>query len=321
MPTIAPEDLRYSRTLRFTKAGAPTALIIAGDQTAKYLQMCAQENGLFAKCLPIPELKKASTKQADLIVVDTDTKPNSQVADTLRSFRKHSKFLILLDKKFAADWAEAIQLQKSEIMAKPLARIELVGRINELLAYRMAEAHSGVSYGPRLGGTAPEKFDSARLNKSMQYFLSFPLKTSPDLHASVFLTNDTCSFFDDRNMLHSDDRLIVIPHSPQPSGKLKKYASIFNPCAIVVGEQTLDTRDDGLPEAGHKIGGAPYCTNEKEFTAGMELLRRGYLHVLQLDFPGPGENISGSWPFGEGIFNLFWEPPFKSGKYLWCVQS
>ena len=61
---------------------------------------------------------------------------------------------------------------------------------------------------------------------------------------------------------------------------------------------------------------------QPELPGAAELFRDGYVQVLQLDFPdGDDGDISGNWPFGDGLFNLFWRPPFIGEPYFWYVQK
>ena len=48
----------------------------------------------------------------------------------------------------------------------------------------------------------------------------------------------------------------------------------------------------------------------------------GYLQILQLDFPGGGEDalVSGNWPFGDGMFHLFGKPPFDRDHWRWFFE-
>jgi hypothetical protein len=63
-----------------------------------------------------------------------------------------------------------------------------------------------------------------------------------------------------------------------------------------------------MPWSGHKLGGRPYFVNRGEPVEQEvnDLLREGYEHVLQMDFPGndPDAEVSGAWPFGTGMFHV-----------------
>jgi len=50
-----------------------------------------------------------------------------------------------------------------------------------------------------------------------------------------------------------------------------------------------------------------------------QLKRDGFVHILQLAFPGIEDTFEGSWIFGEHVFHLYCAE-HKSGlqfKYLW----
>ncbi|HNB54542.1 MAG TPA: hypothetical protein PK530_21525, partial [Anaerolineales bacterium] len=87
-------------------------------------------------------------------------------------------------------------------------------------------------------------------------------------------------------------------------------------------ELTQNDVGDPVLREGHKFGGRPYCIQEPTLAGVEELLAQGYRQIFQIDFPSPQDGrISGSWPFGDGLFNLFWRPPFENEPFYWYLQG
>ena len=119
--------------------------------------------------------------------------------------------------------------------------------------------------------------------------------------------------------------MVVLTHPELPVSDAPERNSVLSAHPIVVGSEAPDlvSDEDGgtVIDSSHKIGGRPYCIQEPELSGAKELFADGYLHVLQLDFPGPPDAVKGEWPFGGGLFNLFWRPPFEEQEYVWYLQA
>jgi hypothetical protein len=176
--------------------------------------------------------------------------------------------------------------------------------------------------GPRFGGRAPEgSFE--HLRDDAVYVLTIPLAIDPELELSVFRQGE---LWDAMNAgVFSDDRVVAVVHAPSRRRDDGRYRSALSEHRIVLGEEVDDVHLDEAageprPRCDHKIGGRPYCIQEPELEAGEALLRRGLVQLVQLDFPSSEDgDISGSWPFADGMFNLFGAPPF--GETFWAFQK
>jgi hypothetical protein len=51
------------------------------------------------------------------------------------------------------------------------------------------------------------------------------------------------------------------------------------------------------------------------------LYERGAIQALQLEVPTLEDNVVGTWPFGGGLFNVFWKPPFFNEPHFWYLQA
>jgi hypothetical protein len=188
----------------------------------------------------------------------------------------------------------------------------------------------GVStQGPRLGGRAPA-FDAgvtAALPAGAEYFLTFPLAVEPGLFASLFLNAPFDELLEARNAgFMTDDRIILLTHGEVPRAGHTRHQSPISPHPIILLPEAPDLISDGeggfIFDSGHKVGGQPYCIQEPELPGAADLFTQGLAHVLQLDFPGARDGgVKGSWPFGDGLFNIFWRPPFEGCQPHWYWQG
>ena len=192
------------------------------------------------------------------------------------------------------------------------------------LRFRIGDGPS--ERGARVGGWPPADLDSRPLCEGMTYFLTFPLADTPELYASIFLAEfgDLMKALNDG--FKTDSRVAIIPHTDISRGDSSQFASTLSSHPIVIGEQYSDLcRNDlgeVLPWSDHKFGGEPYCIQEPELPGARALFEQGFIQVLQLDFPNAADgNIDGDWPVGDGIFNVFWKPPFEGVPYYWYLQG
>jgi len=191
--------------------------------------------------------------------------------------------------------------------------------------------HFGVgpsSHGPRIGGTRPDGL-RADLQDDAEYIMTIQLATAPDIFASLFRNCSFDDFIDGMNDgFHDDDRLLAIPHHDDlRRSSDTAFASSVTPHPLVVAE--TPTRDrapssDGstVPRGGHKFGGEPHSIQEPELPGASQLFGAGYLQIVQVDFPAADDaEVDGDWPFMDGLFNLFWKPPFFDTPYFWYLQK
>jgi hypothetical protein len=180
----------------------------------------------------------------------------------------------------------------------------------------------------RIGGAMPEDL-VVPLNDNAEYFGTFPLyENQSHLYFSLFIN---CSFEALLSALNrgfqADNRIVVVPHEEKPRGKSTKYSSKLSQHALQIGDLKSDMIQNDSGESvireGHKFGGRPFCIQEPILEGSEELFIQRYNQLLQIDFPVSKYDgkISGSWPFGDGIFNLFWKYPFENEKYYWYLQG
>jgi hypothetical protein len=176
--------------------------------------------------------------------------------------------------------------------------------------------------GARFGGRAPEGAFEGRLRDDAVYVMTLPLAKGPAREISIFRQGE---LWDAMNAgLFSDERIVAIVHEPSRRRKDRRWASHMSEHRIVLGDELddMNTADDGetKPRADHKIGGRPYCLQEPELEGAEALLERGLVQLVQLDFPSADDgDISGNWPFADGMFNLFGAPPFDT--VFWAFQK
>jgi hypothetical protein len=182
--------------------------------------------------------------------------------------------------------------------------------------------------GARIGGNMPAGL-SVDLHDYAEYFGTFPLVISPSPHSfSIFIN---CRFSELLLALNqgpqSDNRIVAVLHADAPRSTSNRFASKLSQHGLQIGDILLDSiqNDSGEQQIReqHKFGGRPYCIQEPTLAGSEALLNQGYRQVVQIDFPISRYDglISGSWPFGDGMFNFFWKHPFVGQEYYWYVQG
>jgi hypothetical protein len=122
--------------------------------------------------------------------------------------------------------------------------------------------------------------------------------------------------------------LQVVVHAPAPRQVDSRFSSHLSEHPLVIGDPLpdliVDDEGDSSVESAHKIGGLPYLINNHEpLESDVErILAEGYLHLLQVDFPGGGGDalVSGDWLFGDGMFHLFGRQPFGPADFCWAWE-
>jgi hypothetical protein len=144
--------------------------------------------------------------------------------------------------------------------------------------------------GPRLGGRAPAKTEPSDL--AFRYFFSVPLPGFEAEEVSVFVHPSSDALLQACGALAGTAEVDVIRHGAE--GRRDANGSNDSPITehpLLVGEPQPDlTVEDGekVPFSGHKMGGLPYFVHGEPSLEGPvhELLRSGYVHLVQIDFPG-----------------------------------
>jgi hypothetical protein len=150
----------------------------------------------------------------------------------------------------------------------------------------------------------------------------------PAVYVSVFVNGTIEGLGAAMNRgLQSDDRIVASRHGETRRSDSDRYRSELSSHPLKIGEKVAEDLvedDEGgqVISSVHKFGGRPYCIQEPELEGAEELLDRGYVQALQLDFPAHryDAKVSGSWPFADGLFNLFLKPQDDSRIY-WAFQK
>lgn len=178
------------------------------------------------------------------------------------------------------------------------------------LPFRIAS--EDVEKGSRLGGRAPEGVEPALAPDLARYLLSIVLGDAQQ-EISVFLAVDYGRLFDLSGQIvgPAENAVDVIIHPPSVRSLTDRFHSDLSGHALVFGEprEDLILRENGslTPRSSHKCWGQPYFLHgEPELESRVvELLTRGFRHVLQLDVPGSEDGeVDGNWPFADGVFHL-----------------
>jgi len=179
--------------------------------------------------------------------------------------------------------------------------------------------------GPRIGGSGPIGVSPERLAEA-DYLLTLMLDDDHATEVSLFLNHDWWDFSDYyRCVLGEDEPWIeFVVHGSSERGLNNSRRSLLTPFPLIYGPAILDQQgyfaEDGeaIPNSDHKIGGRPFIIkSETAFVNAIQKIEQNGFHQLfQLAFPGSRDaNIAGDWPFGDGIFNLFFKR--EAGTYHW----
>lgn len=166
-----------------------------------------------------------------------------------------------------------------------------------------------------------------QLDPDGQYVMTVPFLREPLVYVSVFVNCSYRTLLGARNGgLQSDARIVVVRHGEANRDSVAANASGLTPHPLLLETQPapdlLDDEDGGrVIDSSHKIGGRPYCIQEPELDGVEALLREGYVQAVQLDFPGSEDgDVSGNWPFGDGLFDLFLRVDPSATAY-WAFQG
>ena len=143
------------------------------------------------------------------------------------------------------------------------------------------------------------------------------------LDVSLFSTFDynildsRYSFFPATYKMHDESnplvQFVVHPEETQRDDHSPLKNSI-KALELVFGEVRSDPPCEGVEDLGaaaiysdHKVGGLPFFNQiEGEVGKSLQLLRDGFVHLLQITFPSNADSLSsGNWPFGESAFHVF----------------
>ena len=187
---------------------------------------------------------------------------------------------------------------------------------------RLIQIGSGPSTsGPRLGGRPPAGVHHPAMQLDCRYFVTVPVCSDPALELSIFVNRDFATLIRSRGQLYRDDRVLLLTHGPSVRAADSPCTSALSEHPLMLGPEVDDCAlgDDGelVVDSRHKIGGRPYTIHDPpEFIPGTkEAAQLDMRQYLQFDFPGYGENVSGSWPWGDGLFHVFFRGPIWGAEW------
>ena len=175
----------------------------------------------------------------------------------------------------------------------------------------------------RFGGGAPVGICPPDPSDFTRHFVTIPLVIEPPLHASVFLSFDFEQMLDTMGQLGKGQGLIQVVAHPPVSAMSDDFPSEFPPYALILAEPTDDIETDSGNEvivSSHKLGGRPYFMHHEPslVQAVEQLWPMGFVHVLQMDFPGIQDPpFEEDWPFADGVFHLLGKAPFLADDWCW----
>lgn len=186
-------------------------------------------------------------------------------------------------------------------------------------------------------GEPPEGVRPAWIEEKTRYFATLGLVDGIDV--SLFTTFDHQSeqspfnFFSGTYRLHDQSSLLVqfVVHQRasgrDPTSALNHESSalgfVFGTPGTDPECPTVEALGNQAIYADHKVGGQPsFSQLEGDVGIALELLRSGYVHLLQLNMPSAATDalVRGMWMFGESVFHVFAK---KSGstfefRYIWA---
>jgi hypothetical protein len=185
--------------------------------------------------------------------------------------------------------------------------------------------------GARLGGRAPALVEIPHgLRDDAEWFFSAPIGPEDADGDERFVSVWLNSSFEDRLALMNhgvvdDARVLLVPHAMIEARRDDKHASRFAAFGLSVGDPVPDRGEDGAsPLAAHKIGGRAFCIQEPELPGSEAIVASGFVHLFQLDFASADDDadLEGSWPFADGMFNVYGRAPFAStSDFRWAFQK
>ena len=153
--------------------------------------------------------------------------------------------------------------------------------------------------------------DPERMTDDCRYFASIPICDSPALELSIFVNRDYRTLLERRHDLIRDDRILLLCHSPRKRSASSPYVSVLSQHPLLLraeaGDVTTDEDGEEIFDSHHKLGGRPFTIQgmPEDIEATRKAAKLGMRHFVQFDTPEFGENVSGSWPWGGGMFHVF----------------
>lgn len=178
--------------------------------------------------------------------------------------------------------------------------------------------------GLRIGGLPPAGVQPPEVNERTLYFGSFPISGRSELELSIFTSFHYLDYkhpdfftYHTKKPLGADSRVLqCVFHEPAARASHSDIVSELQPYRV-----THERERKGKAAAGsgvpHMIGGSPFYYPAVGMEESKALLRSGYLHFLQWNYPTGGWDcrVKGGWPFPNLRLNLYLKPVGESYEY------
>jgi hypothetical protein len=188
-----------------------------------------------------------------------------------------------------------------------------------------------------IAGEPPTGVTPGWIDGNTRYLATLGLEDGVDV--SLFSTFDYRSqqspfnFFSETYKLHDQSSALVqfVLHqqvrgrdtSSALKNELPALGFVFGAANTDPECPTVEALGNPAIYTDHKVGGQPFFSQlEGDVGAALDLLRSGYVHLLQLNMPSAVTDalVAGMWPFGESVFHVFAK---KTGgifefRYIWA---
>lgn len=167
------------------------------------------------------------------------------------------------------------------------------------------------SYGPRIGGSAPDGIAPQSKYGYLKYFLTIPL-IEFDQDVSIFVTTDFDIIYDRKRTLQKSGPVVAIAHEARDRGTSNEYASEISSHAI---ELKCICNDEPKSKLGGK---SEFFMVETSVIENIDTLYSlGYYQVVDIGFPGSNDaKVKGNWPFGEESLHVYGRKPYAADDWM-----
>ena len=158
-----------------------------------------------------------------------------------------------------------------------------------------------------MGGSSPD-VDLASIKDEYKYFFTIPVSKTGEL--SVFIADDFDKYWDNKGIVQSNGTGKMVRLMPRkPVARRLNYTTHCNylpPLCLAMAAPSSDVADSDAAWSRHKLGGYPYCSDEKACPVAQTLMTSRHSLVMQLAFPGADDcDVNLNWPFSDGFFYIF----------------
>jgi hypothetical protein len=158
------------------------------------------------------------------------------------------------------------------------------------------------------------------MTSACRYFATVPVSNT-GLELSIFVNREFEELIHTSGELFVDDRVLLVVHGVSERGGSSPYDSELSECPLFLGAEQDDwvVGDDGeeIITSLHKLGGRPHTIHDPpEYIQGTrDATALGMRQFLQFDFPAYGEDVSGSWPWGDGLFHVLFRGSLEAAEW------